>query len=129
MESFAVIRADSATKVNTALLDLRRYGRMVFSDVPKYITADYADEILTEVLSTQLRNKCHSAAVVPLKTIPSVAIGKLSRIHPPAHIIIISPKYDVFEELKSEISSFPKFEVHKPVPLEESEQPVQEVIV
>lgn len=128
MESFAVIRADSATKVNTALLDLRRYGRMVFSDVPKYITPDYADEILTEVLSTRLRNKCHSAAVVPLQTIPSVAIGKLSRIHPPAHVIIISPKYDIFEELKSEITNFPKFEVRKTVPSEESEQPVQEAM-
>ncbi|MBW6517201.1 MAG: DUF356 domain-containing protein [ANME-2 cluster archaeon] len=128
MESFAVVRADSATKVNTALLDLRRYGRMVFSDVPKYITSDYADEILTEVLCTQLRNKCRSAAVVPLKTIPSVAIGNLSRIHPPAHIIIISPKYDIFEELKSDIASFPRFEVGKSMPPEESEQTVYEAI-
>ncbi|MCL7474752.1 MAG: DUF356 domain-containing protein [Methanosarcinales archaeon] len=128
MESFAVVRADSATKVNTALLDLRRYGRMVFSDVPKYITSDYADEILTEVLCTQLRNKCRSAAVVPLKTIPSVAIGNLSRIHPPAHIIIISPKYDIFEELKSDIASFPRFEVRKSMPPEESEQTVYEAI-
>lgn len=128
MESFAVIRADSATKVHTALLDLRRYGRMVFSDVPKYIKPDYADEILTEVLSTQLRNKCHSAAVVPLQTIPSVAIGKLSRIHPPAHVIIISPKYDIFEELKSEIANFPNFEVRKTIPSEESEQPFREAM-
>jgi len=47
MESFAVIRADSAIKVHTALLDLRRYGKIEFSDVPKLISSDYADDILT----------------------------------------------------------------------------------
>jgi hypothetical protein len=128
MESFAVIRADSAIKVHTALLDLRRYGQMVFSDVPKLISSNYADDILTEVLCTQLRNKCHSAAVVSLKTVPSVAIGKLSKIHPPAHVIIISPQYNIFEELKNNIASFPRFEIHKSRPLEESEHTIQEAI-
>jgi hypothetical protein len=125
MESFAVIRADSPIKVHTTLLDLRRYGRMVFSGVPKFISSDYADDILTEVLNTHLRNKCRSAAVVSLNTVPSVAIGKLSKIHPPAHVIIISPKYDIFQELKNDIASFPRFEVPKNQPMEESDHTVQ----
>lgn len=128
MKSFAVIRADSANKVHTALLDLRRYGRMAFCGVPKFISSAYADDILTEVLTTPLRNKCNSAAVVPLNTVPSVAIGKLSKIHPPAHIIIISPKHDIFEDLKDGIDSFPDFEVRKRGAIQENGYLVQEAI-
>ena len=50
MRSFAVIRADSTIKVHTTLLDLRRYGQMVFSGQPKSISSDYADEILRKVM-------------------------------------------------------------------------------
>ncbi|MDF1556829.1 MAG: DUF356 domain-containing protein [ANME-2 cluster archaeon] len=128
MKSFAVIRADSAVKVHTALLDLRRYGRIAFAGVPKFISSDYADDILTAVLSTPLRNRCHSAAVVSLTTIPSEAIGKLSKIHPPAHIIIISPKHEIFNELKDSIDIFPDFKVKKSGELEESGYTFQEII-
>ena len=41
MKSFAVIRADNNIKVHTTLLDLRRYGQMVFSGQPKCISPDY----------------------------------------------------------------------------------------
>jgi len=66
MKSFAIIRADSPIKVHTTLLDLRRYGQMVFSGPPKSISPDYADEILGKVMNRPLKNKCYAAALVSL---------------------------------------------------------------
>ncbi|NIA02994.1 MAG: DUF356 domain-containing protein [Nitrospirae bacterium] len=113
MKSIAVVRADSNSKVHTTLLDLRRYGRMVFAEQPKMITPEYADDILTSVLKCPLKNNCSAAAVVILKTSPSVAIGKLSKIHPPAHVVIVSSKHDIYDELMQNIEVFPDFEIRK----------------
>lgn len=113
MKSIAVVRADSNLKVHTALLDLRRYGRIVFAEPPKTLAPEYADDILTSVLNCPLKNKCSAAAVVLLNTSPSVAIGKLSKIHPPAHVVIVSSKHDIYDELAKNVELFPDFEVHK----------------
>lgn len=113
MKSIAVVRADSNSKVHTTLLDLRRYGRMVFAEPPKIITPEYADDILTSVLKCPLKNKCSAAAIVLLNTSPSVAIGKLSKIHPPAHVVIVSSKHEIYDELMQNIEVFPEFEVRK----------------
>lgn len=129
MKSFAVVRADSTLKVHTALLDLRRYGRMVFAGTPKYISPDYADEILTRVVRRPLKNKCYSAAVVPLNTTPSVAIGKLSKIHPPAHVVIVSSKHDIFDELKNNVGNFPEFEIRKKEVLGEGKPGAQKAAI
>lgn len=109
MKSFAIIRADNHLKVHTTLLDLRRYGRMVFSEPPKSISPDYADEILGKVMKRPLKNKCYAAALVSLNTSPSVAIGKLTKIHPPAHVVIVSSQHEVFEELGKNINILPEF--------------------
>lgn len=43
MGSFAVIRADDASKLKTALADLERHGNLTFVDAPKEMSLDFAD--------------------------------------------------------------------------------------
>jgi len=128
MKSFAVIRADTNLKVHTTLLDLRRYGRIVFAGPPKSMSPDYADEILGKVINRPLKNKCNSAAVVSLNTIPSVAIGKLTKIHPPAHVVIVSSKHEIYDELVENFEILPEFEGRKPIMIHSKEEVnVQEI--
>lgn len=127
MKSFAIIRADNQLKVRTTLLDLRRYGRMVFSGPPKSISPDYADEILGKVLNRPLKNKCYAAALVSMNTSPSVAIGKLTKIHPPAHVVIISSQHEVFEELGHNINILPEFSKRENEILQNNEKKNQEI--
>ena len=122
MKSFAVIRADTNLKVHTTLLDLRRYGRIVFAGPPKSMSPDYADEILGKVINRPLKNKCNSAAVVSLNTIPSVAIGKLTKIHPPAHVVIVSSKHEIYDELVENFEILPEFETRKPIMIHGEEE-------
>lgn len=111
MKSFAVIRADSNAKVNTALRDLVRYGHISFDDSPKKMDPQKADKVLMDVMNTPLKNSCNSAAVVPLGDHASAAIGRLKKIHPPAHIIIVSPRHNVFSYLVDEIEKLPEMDL------------------
>ena len=111
MKSFALIRADDPDKVKIALHDLETYGHMQFSENPKNIATKYADQILMNVMSVTLKNECCSASLVQLETPPGAAISNLKKIHPPAHIIIISPRHDkIYEELTTNYDNFPDFD-------------------
>jgi hypothetical protein len=111
MKSFAVIRADSSSKVHIAIRDLVRYGHIAFNDSPKKMDPQRADKVLTDVMNTSLRNTCNSAAVVPLDDDASAAIGRLKKIHPPAHIIIVSPRHSTFSNLARDIHDLPEIDI------------------
>jgi hypothetical protein len=111
MKSFAVIRAENSAKVNVALRDLVRYGHMSFDDSPKQMDPGKADRVLTDVMHTPLKNNCGSAAVVPLGDHASAAIGRLKKIHPPAHVIIVSPRHSAFSSLVKDINKLPEMDL------------------
>lgn len=110
MKSFALVRADDSDKVKIALHDLERYGHIQFSATPKCIEPNYADELLVSVMSVSLKSKCNSAALVELNNHAGAAISRLKKIHPPAHIIIISPRHKMFEELAVRFTKYPEFD-------------------
>ncbi|OEU42130.1 hypothetical protein BGV40_11245 [Methanosarcina sp. Ant1] len=110
MKSFALVRADDSDKVKIALHDLERYGHIQFSATPKCIEPNYADELLVSVMGVSLKSKCNSAALVELNNHAGAAISRLKKIHPPAHIIIISPRHKMFEELAVRFTKYPEFD-------------------
>ncbi len=110
MKSFAVIRAEDQNKVKIALHDLEHYGSMKFRSDPKRIEPNYADQLLVSVSGLPLRSKCNSAALVALDTNAGAAINKLRKIHPPAHVVIISPRHAAFEELADTEELYPDFD-------------------
>lgn len=110
MKSFALVRADDSDKVKIALHDLERYGHIQFSATPKCIEPNYADELLVSVMGVSLKSKCNSAALVELNNHAGAAISRLKKIHPPAHIIIISPRHKMFEELAGKFPKYPEFD-------------------
>ena len=62
------------------------------------------------VMGVALKSKCNSAALVELNNHAGAAISRLKKIHPPAHIIIISPRHKMFEELAVRFSKYPEFD-------------------
>ena len=94
-----------------ALRDRFRYGHLSFDDSPKKMDPGKADKVLEDVMYTNLRKNCNSAAVVPLGDHASSAIGRLKKIHPPAHIIIVSPRHNVFSLLAKDIDEMPEMEL------------------
>jgi hypothetical protein len=111
MNSMAVVRADDASKVKIALYDLIRYANLTFSDGARKLDPTFADNILTHIMKSPLRACCSSAAIVPLEDQASVAIGRLRKIHPPAHVIIVSPRHEIYHELVNYVDILPEIDL------------------
>ena len=111
INSLAVVRADDMSKVKTALCDLVRYGHLSFADKARRLEPGFADNILIQVMKSPLRTCCEAASIVPLTDEPSAAIGRLRKIHPPAHVIIVSPRHEIFHELVNYVDILPEVDL------------------
>ncbi len=111
MNSMAVVRADDISKVKIALYDLVRYANLTFSDRARKLEPTFADNILTHIMKSPLRACCTYAAIVPLEDQASVAIGRLRKIHPPAHVIIVSPRHEIYHELVNYVDILPEIDL------------------
>jgi hypothetical protein len=111
IRSLAVVRADDITKVKTALCDLVRYGRLTFADKARRLEPAFADNILVHVMRSPLRTCCEAASIVTLTDEASAAIGRLRKIHPPAHVIIVSPRHEIFHELINYVDVLPEIDL------------------
>ncbi|VVB85973.1 Uncharacterised protein [uncultured archaeon] len=109
--SLAVVRADDISKVKTALCDLVRYGRLTFSDKARRLEPAFADNILIHVMKSPLRTCCEAASIVSLEDEASAAIGRLRKIHPPAHVIIVSPRHEIYHELVNYVDILPEIDL------------------
>jgi len=112
MNSFAVVRADDMSKVKTALCDLIRYANLSFDGKARRLEPAFADNILIHVMKSPLRSCCEAASIVSLHEDASVAIGRLRKIHPPAHIIIVSPRHEIYHELENFVDILPEIELN-----------------
>lgn len=111
MNSFAVVRADDISKVKTALCDLIRYAGLSFVGKPKKLEPTFADNILIHVMKSPLKCTCGAASIVTLNEEASAAIGRLRKIHPPAHVIIVSPRHEIYYELEDYIDILPDIDL------------------
>jgi hypothetical protein len=111
MNSMAVVRADDLSKVKIALCDLIRYGHLTFADKARKLEPAFADNILVHVMKSALISSCEAAAIVPLDDQASVAIGRLRKIHPPAHVIIVSPRHEIYHELINYVDVLPEMDL------------------
>ncbi len=108
MKSLAVIRANNNFKLRTALHDLVKYGHMSYSSVPRKLEPGFADNILVNIMKAPLKSWSTAAAIVPLMDSASFAINRLRRIHPPAHVIIVSPMHEIYYQLIGCIEMLPE---------------------
>jgi hypothetical protein len=111
VNALAVVRADDMSKVKTALCDLVRYAHLTFVDKARRLEPAFADNILIHVMKSPLRTCCEAASIVSLSDEASVAIGRLRKIHPPAHVIIVSPRHEIFHELINYVDILPEIDL------------------
>jgi hypothetical protein len=111
MNSFAVVRADDMDKVRVALCDLMRYANLTFDGKARKLESAFADDILVHIMKSPLKAHCYAACIVSLNEEASAAIGRLRKIHPPAHVIIVSRRHDIFYELENYMDLLPELEV------------------
>jgi hypothetical protein len=77
-------------------------------------------------MKAPLKAGCSAAAIVPLVDQASIAIGRLRKIHPPAHVIIVSPRHEIYHELVNYVDILPEIDLmFESKPEVAIEQPVE----
>ncbi len=102
-----LIRGDSYEKLKNALADVDRHAELTIIGKPKIIVPEAADEILEHILG-EVKKPCKTACIAKIAEKAPKAIDRIRKIHPPAHIVVISERYgDIYYQLLKDFTRLP----------------------
>lgn len=96
-----LIRAEEQAKLLNTLADIERHAGLKISGDPRIIDSKKADQIATKILKQKIRSKSEIAVLVKVIDDTTKSIVNIRKIHPPAHIVVISEEYADFKELET----------------------------
>ena len=107
--ALVLIRGENNSKILNAIADVERHAKLNLTTKPKRIDAKYADKIVENILKAPLRTKSNVATAFRVKEDTATAIVQVKKIHPPAHIVVISHDYADYKELNKTVNNAPIF--------------------
>ena len=99
-----LVRGENNSKLLSAIADMERHGNLNLISKPKVVDASFADSLVEGILKSKLRTKSNVATAFFVKEDTTLSILKIKQIHPPAHIVVVSPEYKGYEELKEKLT-------------------------
>jgi hypothetical protein len=111
-----LIRADTQEKLLNALADIERHANLKIAGKPKIIDSKKADMFAKGILKQKLRTESKIAVIVKVLEDTTKSIMHIKKIHPPAHLVVVSDEYKEFEEIKkiySQSAPFKGYYSHK----------------
>lgn len=99
-----LVRGENKTKLLSAISDMERHGNLTLLTKPKVISAEFADSLVEQILKSKLKTTSNVATAFFVKEDTTLSILKIKQIHPPAHIVVVSPEYNGYEELKEKLT-------------------------
>jgi hypothetical protein len=102
-----LIRAENQTKILNSLADIERHAGLKINGSPRIIDPKLADQYAQSIINDKLRSKSKIATLVSVQNDATHSIVQIRKIHPPAHIIVISKEYSEWEDLKKIFSTLP----------------------
>ncbi|WP_297507813.1 DUF356 domain-containing protein [Thermococcus sp.] len=106
--TIVLVRADNFHKASVALADLVRYGGMRIRGDPRIIPPALSEWAFEKISGEKPKKKFKAHVVAQIDLPPRKAIGRIMDIHPPAHILVIPPDTEVWEELMRLWGTFEK---------------------
>ena len=94
-----LVRGENNSKVLNAIADMERHGNLNLVTRPKVIDASFADSLVEGILNSKLRTKSTVAAAFFVMEDSTLSIMQIKKIHPPAHIVVVSEEYDGYDKL------------------------------
>ena len=77
---------------------------------PKVVDASFADSLVESILNSKLRTKSKVATAFFVKEDATLSIIQIKKIHPPAHIVVVSEEYDGYDKLYGLLDTAKSFE-------------------
>lgn len=100
-----LIRGENNSKLLNAIADIERHANLNLITKPKKVDAKFADTIVEKILKAPLRSKSNVATAFHVKEDITVSILQIKKIHPPAHVVVVSNEYEGYSELKKQVST------------------------
>jgi hypothetical protein len=113
-----LIRGESNSKLLNAIADMERHGNLNLISKPKVIDPSFADSLVEKILNSKLRTKSNVATAFFVKEDTTLSIMQIKKIHPPAHVVVVSDEYESYSELDNYLSTanvFQGYHSHKAI--------------
>ncbi len=107
--AFILIRAEDKKKILNALADLERHAHLKICGKPKVIPPELADEVIERILKQKIKRKSKRAVMVLVEEDTTKSIMQIRKIHPPAHLVVISDEYEDYSNLTKNFSELLPF--------------------
>lgn len=105
-----LIRGENNSKLLNAISDMERHGNLNLVTQPKAIDAEFADSLVESILNSKLRTKSNVATAFFVREDTTLSIIQVKKIHPPAHVVVVSNEYDEYNKLKNLLDDSPTFQ-------------------
>ena len=107
--SLIMIRADSKDKILNSLADLERHAGLKIHGPPRVVEPKTADKAAKSIMKKNLKFKSFQSVLVKVEENTTRSILQIRKIHPPAHIMVISEEYPEYEAMESKFQNLPYF--------------------
>ncbi|MDO5860449.1 DUF356 domain-containing protein [Methanobrevibacter sp.] len=105
-----LIRGENNSKLLNAIADMERHGNLNVVTKPRVIDANFADSLVESILNSKLRTKSSVATAFFVKEDATLSIMQIKKIHPPAHVVVVSDEYDGYKQLEDMLDTAEVFQ-------------------
>ena len=94
-----LIRGENNSKLLSAISDIERHANLDIISKPRIIDSNFADSLVESILGSKLKTTSNVATAFFVKEDPTLSILQIKKIHPPAHVVVVSDEYDGYQKL------------------------------
>ena len=108
-----LIRGENNSKLLNAIADMERHGSLNLITKPKIVDADFADSLVEGILNSKLKTKSKVATAFFVKEDTTLSIMQVKKIHPPAHVVVVSDEYGAYSKLEYVLNNAEDFSAYR----------------
>ena len=105
-----LVRGENNSKLLSAISDIEKHGNLTIATKPKIIDADFADNLVEGILNSALKTKSSVATAFFVEEDATLSIMQIKKIHPPAHVVVVSEEYDGYGRLEKLLDDADNFQ-------------------
>lgn len=109
-----LVRGDNNSKLLNAIADMERHGNLNLTTKPKIVDANFADSLVEGILNSKLKTKSNVAIAFFVKEDTTLSIMQIKKIHPPAHVVVVSDEYGAYSKLEYVLNNAEDFKPYHP---------------
>ena len=110
-----LVRGENNSKLLSAITDMERHGNLTLTTRPKVIDASFADSLVEGILNSKLKTHSNVAIAFFVKEDTTLSIMQVKKIHPPAHVVVVSDEYGAYSKLEYVLNNAEDFKGYNTV--------------